>query len=273
MVRLGGYSFGCRVAFSAAQWLEARGRTVEVLLLDGPIDGPLVSSREDVDAFAVRLYLMANALLPKKAGDMGGDGGGDDKGSGDENGSGQSGDDVVSAVVAACLVAASGSGGGGSDGGGGGRAGGGGSSGRAQGEARLPPSVGAAHLGPLLAHLGTVRALAEAARAHVATAPPLRGRVLRVLSEGSPAVDAALAALAPNLQAPPVLAKGGHFEFFRVDADAVARAVAGFLAAGGKGATEACEGAAIEAGPTAGEVVATAAGAGPKVSEVVMPEA
>ena len=62
LVRLGGYSYGCRIAYAAAHHLEQAGYQVELVLLDGSIDGSVDVPQDAVDRFAVEIYAHVNAL-------------------------------------------------------------------------------------------------------------------------------------------------------------------------------------------------------------------
>jgi thioesterase domain-containing protein len=62
IIRVGGYSYGCRVAYAAAEYLEKEGFNVELVLLDGPIDGPIHREVSEIIKFSFELYLQANVL-------------------------------------------------------------------------------------------------------------------------------------------------------------------------------------------------------------------
>lgn len=59
---IGGYSFGCRIAYAVSEHLEREGLQTNLILLDGSIDGPVSLQYSEIDAFATRLYVQANAL-------------------------------------------------------------------------------------------------------------------------------------------------------------------------------------------------------------------
>ena len=60
-IRVGGYSFGCRLAFATAKYLEEAGYEVQLVLLDGRIDGPL-RIETSVTEFACAVFAMMNQI-------------------------------------------------------------------------------------------------------------------------------------------------------------------------------------------------------------------
>jgi len=180
-IRIGGYSYGCRVAYAAAEFLENQGLEVEVVLLDGPIDGPIHRDVREIIKFSLELYQHANML--ERAFD----------------------DEVVDIfeTMNANLVGLS-----------------------AEDRIRLERTIGHAHLEPLLRHVEIVIRLATLTQSYRASYR-LRGRALRITSESTTEPDAQASALIANLTE--ATARGGHFEFFRMDAPNVAATINKFL--------------------------------------------
>ena len=61
-IRIGGYSYGCRIAFAAAKVLEDAGHNIDLVLLDGSIDGPVRVGPDRFEQFALDIFLIANGL-------------------------------------------------------------------------------------------------------------------------------------------------------------------------------------------------------------------
>ena len=227
VVRLGGYSYGCRIAYAAAEWLESqmtKGGTpqyeVELLLLDGSIDGSVPSAgHRAVERFAVDLYIQANGLGHLLMGDTSEETGRLPEGARDH---------LLQALEAiehstdAQHVADDGS--------------------RSIVSALLP------HAKLLRDHVAVVARLVSLAEGFETT-HRLQGRALRIVSERSVALEdddgcgevnkggVATEVWPPDLSKTETLienleifhARGGHFSFFKVDALRVAHAISNWL--------------------------------------------
>jgi acyl carrier protein len=64
---IGGYSYGCRIAYSIAESLETMGVVVKIVLLDGAIDGCVQIGIDEVRRFAIEIYLSMNQLRLQRA--------------------------------------------------------------------------------------------------------------------------------------------------------------------------------------------------------------
>lgn len=85
------------------------------------------------------------------------------------------------------------------------------------------------HAVPLQRHLAVVSQLSQLTKGYTATYQ-LQGRALRVVSECEDAPDVSTTRQLVGSDRLEILqARGGHFEFFRLDAEAVAKAIAKFL--------------------------------------------
>jgi thioesterase domain-containing protein len=212
LVRLGGYSYGCRIAYAAAEWLEAqtlrggkRRYDVEVVLLDGAIDGAVPHSQLGaIRRFATELYMRAN--------------GAEDLLDLDETQRNEGGRDAALDRVVAALTTIE------------------------EGNQNATPVMDPlmkfmlSHSNFLRRHLTIVETLCSAADGYVASYR-LQGRALRIVSEKSGESDppdfSTTTALADDLTV--VHSVGGHFDFFRVEALKVAAAIEAWVALGRRG--------------------------------------
>jgi thioesterase domain-containing protein len=62
VIRIGGYSYGCRIAYASMQYLESLGYVTELILLDGALEGPITVNIQDANKLATEIFLHLNSL-------------------------------------------------------------------------------------------------------------------------------------------------------------------------------------------------------------------